>query len=635
MQAQLQTEAEQDGELYDKLVCWCQTNDKEKTKAIADGQQKSAQLAAAIEEAKALASTRETEIGQLTADVASLEKALTEAAAIREKENAEFTINEKDLTASITSLAGAVTQLGKAHGGASLLQRQQQSLLQVTHVLRRHRSLAEQSVAPHLRSQVREMLQAPSGAISLLQQPVAAQSYAPQSGAIFGILKQMKESFETNLESGKKEEAQSLADYNNLKETKNAQIKDAKDKIFTKTEELAKAKETAATSKQSLDDTEKTLAADTDFLAKLREQCATIDKQWEERSKMRAEEIAAVGETIGILTDDAARDQMAAAGQFMQLRAQSKLESQQRERTVAYLASAGKKLNSPRLSFLAERVRIDVFAKVKENIDGMVGVLGEEQTQEQGKNGKCIGDEKTNVKSQKERHDHKDDVETEIGTLKAEIKEKNDEEAMLKAAIFDAQIELKKAGENREAENKDFQTVIGDQRATAEILKRAADRLAEFYNKKASFLQRRAAQTPPGAFKEYKKNAGGGQGGAMFLLESIIKECEETEADATQAENSAQGAYEDFVKETNNQIAAMQEQIANDEATEAKDTKKEVEDEGDKRTTEDDIDKLEDVNDTIHEDCDFTVNNFGERQGKRSEEIEALKQSKAIFSGMK
>merc|ERR1719515_497906 len=99
----------------------------------------------------------------------------------------------------------------------------------------------------------------------------------------------------------------------------------------------------------------------------------------------------------------------------------------------------------------------------------------------------------------------------------------------------------------------------------------------------------------------------------MFLLESIIKECQETEADATQAENSAQGAYEDFVKETNNQIGAMQEQIANDEAVEAKDTKKEVEDEGDKRTTEDDIDKLEDLNDTIHEDCDFTVNNFDKR----------------------
>merc|ERR1719460_119499 len=103
MAAQLEAEAKQDEELYDQLVCWCETNDKEKTKAIADGQQKSKELTAAIEEAKALASTRETEIGQLNADVADLTKALEEAAAIREKENAEFNVQEKDLTASITS----------------------------------------------------------------------------------------------------------------------------------------------------------------------------------------------------------------------------------------------------------------------------------------------------------------------------------------------------------------------------------------------------------------------------------------------------------------------------------------------------------------------------------------------------
>ena len=40
-------------------------------------------------------------------------------------------------------------------------------------------------------------------------EPTFKQSYAPQSGAIFGILKQMKETFETNLESSQKEEMQS------------------------------------------------------------------------------------------------------------------------------------------------------------------------------------------------------------------------------------------------------------------------------------------------------------------------------------------------------------------------------------------------------------------------------------------
>merc|ERR1719460_725533 len=444
MAAQLEAEAKQDEELYDQLVCWCETNDKEKTKAIADGQQKSKELTAAIEENKALASTRETEIEALNGEAAALTKALDEAAALRAKENAEFNEQEKDLIQSISSLKGAVNTLGKTQG-AGLLQKQQDSLLQVAQVLKRHRDMAVAAVAPHQRAQVRELLRAPRHEISLLQQPVAAQSYAPQSGAIFGILKQMKETFETNMDTGKQEESKAVSDYQNLKSTKEAQVKGAKDKIFTKTEEMAKANEAAVVAKSDLELTEKTLAADTDFLAKLREQCTTIDKQWEERSKMRSEEIASVGETIGILTDDDARDQFSAAGQFLQLRAQSKLETAQRERTVAYLREAGKKLNSPRVSFLAERLRLDVFAKVKENIDGMVGVLGEEQTAEQGKNSNCIGDIKGNGKSQKQKREHKEDVETEINTLQTEIKDKNEDEERLKAAIFDAQIVLNAA----------------------------------------------------------------------------------------------------------------------------------------------------------------------------------------------
>merc|ERR1719265_367231 len=38
MKAQLDKEVANDAELYDKMVCWCETNDKEKTKAIADAE---------------------------------------------------------------------------------------------------------------------------------------------------------------------------------------------------------------------------------------------------------------------------------------------------------------------------------------------------------------------------------------------------------------------------------------------------------------------------------------------------------------------------------------------------------------------------------------------------------------------
>merc|ERR1719478_1068271 len=50
MQTTLQEEAENDQELYDKMVCWCETNDKEKTQAIATAGQQIKDLTAAIEE---------------------------------------------------------------------------------------------------------------------------------------------------------------------------------------------------------------------------------------------------------------------------------------------------------------------------------------------------------------------------------------------------------------------------------------------------------------------------------------------------------------------------------------------------------------------------------------------------------
>merc|ERR1719515_243077 len=258
--------------------------------------------------------------------------------------------------------------------------------------------LAEQAVAPHLRPQVQELLRAPRKGLSLLQQPPpgGASNYEPQSGAIFGVLKQMKETFETNMEEGKKEESEGAAQYEELKTTKETQLNAANEKIFRKGQELAKARETAANNKEDLDDTQATLEADTEFLAKLKEQCATIDKQWEERSKMRSDEITTVGETIDILTHDDARDQFNAAGTFMQLRAQSRRQARARGVTAEHLAAAGDRLKSSRLSYLAVRVKNDVFGKIQQSIDGMVVQLDTEQHNEADKKDGCIKDEDTN-----------------------------------------------------------------------------------------------------------------------------------------------------------------------------------------------------------------------------------------------
>merc|ERR1719181_2558522 len=65
MQAQLEKEGKEDEEVYDKMVCWCESGDKEKTKAIADAEQHLADLTASIEELTATSARLVTEVGAL------------------------------------------------------------------------------------------------------------------------------------------------------------------------------------------------------------------------------------------------------------------------------------------------------------------------------------------------------------------------------------------------------------------------------------------------------------------------------------------------------------------------------------------------------------------------------------------
>merc|ERR1719515_152398 len=215
------------------------------------------------------------------------------------------------------------------------------------------------------------LLQRPDGMLSLLQNTQAAPAYADASGEIFGILKQMQESFETNLASSRKDEAEGAKSYGELKSAKEMEIKAASEKAFNKEAEAAQALAKNAESKEGLVNTRKALEADTTFLASLKTQCAKMDEDWEARTKMRGEEIAAVSDTISFLTDDDARDLFSKSLGLLQLHAQSQSSASLRAQAVRFLVEAGKKLNSPRISYLATRMRFDPFGKLRDGIDNM------------------------------------------------------------------------------------------------------------------------------------------------------------------------------------------------------------------------------------------------------------------------
>merc|ERR1740138_2022052 len=64
MQKQLEADKANDEAIYDKMACWCTTNDKEKSTAISDAETKIKQLEVKIEEDIALSSRLTQEIAK-------------------------------------------------------------------------------------------------------------------------------------------------------------------------------------------------------------------------------------------------------------------------------------------------------------------------------------------------------------------------------------------------------------------------------------------------------------------------------------------------------------------------------------------------------------------------------------------
>ena len=70
--------------------------------------------------------------------------------------------------------------------------------------------------------------------------------------------------------------------------------------------------------------------------------------------------------------------------------------------------------------------------------------------------------------------------------------------AELEANIAEMHVQLKRASEDRELENKIFQQTVADQQATAALLTKALNVLKGFYDKKALLLQKNAKKQPAG-----------------------------------------------------------------------------------------------------------------------------------------
>jgi hypothetical protein len=105
------------------------------------------------------------------------------------------------------------------------------------------------------------------------------------------------------------------------------------------------------------------------------------------------------------------------------------------------------------------------------------------------------------------------------------------------------------------------------------------------------------------------------------------------EAEAIRDESDAQKSYEEFVKDTNRSTEEKSRQIVSTQGVKATA-------EGDLAAAKQDhadtmihLEQLGNSKADLHKACDFTMKNFDIRQEAFDQEVEALRQAKAILSG--
>jgi len=281
---------------------------------------------------------------------------------------------------------------------------------------------------------------------------------------------------------------------------------------------------------------------------------------------------------------------------------------------------------------MAVKFRLDAFTKAKKQISAMIEQLQEESADEIKKKDMCISEINTNEAEQEAAERDKSERTEKMEALTATIDELTKEIDALKLAIADAKTAFKRASEDREMENKDFQLTIADQRATQKVLTSALTVLKGFYEGAASLVQRSSKAGPaPPSFTPYEKQAAGG--GVMAAIQGVIADAKKMEADAILAEADAQTAYENFTKQTNDSVDTMTRSLLNKESYRAQMAKDKTETSIGRDYSVATLEKLEAESISLHADCDYVLKNFDLRQTQRATEVEALKQALSFLGG--
>merc|ERR1719482_1635992 len=245
-------DGENDLKLFAKYKCYCDSNAAEKAKAIVDQGKEIELLAGEIAELQAANGKLSTENAELEMAMGDNERARNTADSLRTKANDDFKAEEEDMVNAIGQMDQAIDTLAaigadQTAAKASLVSQEKF----MSH------APAKASMIK-LKSNVKDALKAASvflsekqkrSLTSFIQAPFTG-TYQSQSGEIVGILKNMRDTFKSNLASARASEsaaAESHSKFSKVKEDEHEKMA----AVFETKTEAASANDEELGSKRS------------------------------------------------------------------------------------------------------------------------------------------------------------------------------------------------------------------------------------------------------------------------------------------------------------------------------------------------------------------------------------------------
>merc|ERR1719387_2183715 len=466
MAKKVEAEGKKQDELFEKFFCYCDTSKGTLAKSIEEAETKIPQLESDIKEATEEKAKLDADLVTAKSDREAAKEAIAKATSMREKDAAAFAKESSEDKSNLDALTKALAAIEKGMAGG---------FLQTSAAA----NLRQMSLSLDMSNVDRDMLS------SFLSQG-NGHGYAPASGEIVGILKQMKDTMEKDLEELKAQEATAAQDFEGMKAAKEKEIAAATQAIEEKTKRTGEVAVEIVNLKEDLEDTQEDLAKDTKFLADLEKNCEIKKKEWEEIKKMRKEELIAIADTIKILNDDDALElfkKTAASASLLQVEVSAKEVRQKAYRALDSVRRKNKNVAIDLIAMSLHSKKVS-FDKVITMIDEMVALSAKQQAEDDAKKTYCEGAIDETEDKIKEQELTISDLEKVIDETDGSITTLGEEIKVLEEEIYKLDKDVAIATEQRKEEHADFLETKAANNAVVGIIEMAKNRMQKFYNPK-------------------------------------------------------------------------------------------------------------------------------------------------------